>query len=203
MDEAIAALDPKVEVALVGIISALVSGVISWIVSRGQIKGKIDELMLAQRHQLSQEYLKNARDHTKTIYLPLSSRVSELRKSFGDYIHSNRQAAAMTDFRATVDDFLIEIRKLGQAGSIAYFTADLEKKILSFCSFLNASRDATDPVTEEVFDLHLKTGWLPSGVLEGGLGTRIRRQVVGSSKIRGMDPRLSFNLPMFRASYSV
>lgn len=162
MDAWIAKQDPTVLVALVGMISAIVSAVVGALVSYFQTSRKFELEMrksgVERSHALGEEYLSRAREHSEEVYIPLSSAIARLKSSYKRYQFTGRQPLDLAGFKQEIAAFIAELERLERRGATAFVTTELEERILSFANFLRASQGATAVEMHSFVDYNLGTG---------------------------------------------
>lgn len=175
-------LDPTVLVALIGIFSGLISaGVSRWQTMR-QFADEIEKFSIERRHAESDKYLGHAREHTDTVYVPLASALALLKAAFQKYVFEGRVETDKYLFLQQIEHFIAELQRLERQGATAFVTTELEELILSFTSFIRASKSATEPKMEIVYDFNLSFGGAAStmstsrviDVSPGGLAAKVR-----------------------------
>ena len=166
MFESLKDLDPKVLVALVGVFSAIVSAIVGALVSRWQAASKFREQLekyrLERRDAESDQYLQQAREHTETVYVPLSSALALLKASFQRYVFEGRTDTDRQLFLTQIDNFIAELQRLERQGATAFITTELEELILAFTTFIRASKHADEPRMEVVYDFSISVGGMSS-----------------------------------------
>lgn len=110
---------------------------------------KIRALQLEYAHKLQENYLANARAYTKTIYVPLSIALEQLRLAYDAFLRKldndrNPDPKTENDIRMAIDDYLNTVHKMIQKGADAFLTTTLDERLRSFNGFLTASRIASD-----------------------------------------------------------
>lgn len=160
----IKAIDPTVLVALVGVLSVVLSAGIGAVVSRwhtaSKFREELEKLRLERANALNDAYLANARKQIGTVYLPLAVQLAALKAVFQGYVHRGRRQADLVAFNRQIDRFVTELAALERRGAGAYVTTDLEDLLIRFVAFLRASRGATVPVVDITYDVSLNVAGL-------------------------------------------
>lgn len=155
-------LDPKVLVALIGVLSVIVSAGTGALVSRWHTASKFrDELQKLKLERLNEQndlYLKNAREQIGTVYVPLSASLAALKASFQNYIYQGRKEQKIVAFVDQIDDFIEQLQALELRGATAYVTTDLEDSLIRFVEFLRASKSANEPIVDIAYNFSVGLG---------------------------------------------
>ena len=156
---AIESLDPTVLVALIGVLSVILSAGIGAIVSRWHTASKFnDELKKLRLERFNEQrdfYLKNAREQIGTVYVPLSAELAALKGAFQNYLYHGKDEEWLSVFVSHVDQFVVELQALELRGATAFVTTDLEDLLIKFVAFLRASKNSTEPVVEVTYNFSL------------------------------------------------
>lgn len=146
MAEWITSLDTTVQVALVGILSAVVSALVGgWVSSQTTSKKfelEMEKYRTERRHSLGEEYLSRARERADDVYIPLSSTLARLKSVFKRYRYSGQTDVDLARFDQEIDTFISELERLERLGASAFMTTELEERLLSFVNFLRASKSS-------------------------------------------------------------
>lgn len=152
-------LDPTVLVALVGLISVVISAGIGAIVSRwhtsSRFREELQKLSVERLNNQSDLYLKNAREQAGTVYIPLSSSLAMLKASFQNYVYQGHREEHLMEFRDQIDVFIDELHNLERRGATAYITTELEDVLIKFAVFLRASKTATVTAVDITYNFNL------------------------------------------------
>ncbi|AGI67498.1 hypothetical protein OAN307_c18420 [Octadecabacter antarcticus 307] len=156
MLEVIKNIDPTVLVALVGVLSIVVSAGIGAFVSRWHTQSKFQDelhkLRLERRNEQSDSYLENARKQIGTVYVPLSAELAALKAVFQNYLYQDKTAEMLTEFEVQVEQFIARLQELELRGATAYVTTELEDVLIKFVVFLRASKSASETVVDVTYD---------------------------------------------------
>ncbi len=162
MQEWLAKQDPTVLVALVGLLSAIVSALVGALVANHQTTRQFElELRksgVERTHALGEEYLSRAREHSEDVYIPLSSAIARLKSSYKRYQFNGRRPLDLAGFEQEVAAFIAELERLERRGATAFVTTELEERTLSFANFLRASQSSTDIEMHSFVDYNLGGG---------------------------------------------
>ena len=146
--------------AIIAASAAILGGFIAATASLLNTRHKLKEMELAASQKLRENYLQNAREYTKGIYVPLSLSVSRLYDAFGTYQISIAAPSARPAFASSVEVFLAEVRRLRDSGAEAFLTNELEDRLRHFCEFLLASLTASAVVRRAVIGYRVGYGGL-------------------------------------------
>jgi hypothetical protein len=130
--------------ALIATGGLIVGGTIAAVASVLNTQHKLKELEVAASQKLRDNYLQNAREYTKAIYIPLTLAISELYDAYASFRTDPVAKGTIDTFRTSLDDFRIEVKRLRDSGAEAFLTNELEDRLRSFAEFLEASRNATE-----------------------------------------------------------
>ncbi|WP_306545878.1 hypothetical protein [Desulfobulbus sp.] len=136
-------MESTVITALIAATAAIIGGAIAGIASYINTRHKIRELDVAASQKLRENYLQNAREYTKAIYVPLTLALSKLCDAYSVSHRTPSASEAIEPLRQAIDQFRSEIQQLRDRGAEAFLTNELEDKLRSFQEFLGASRDST------------------------------------------------------------
>lgn len=188
-------LDATVLVALVGIFSALISAGVSRWQTKLKFADEIEKFHLERRHSENDKYLQQAREHTNSVYVPLASALALLKASFQKYVFEGRLETDKLVFYQQIDNFIAELQRLERQGATAFITTELEELILSFTTFIRASKSATEPKMELLYDFNLSFG---------GIGSSLSTSKVVDASAQSIAARvgsLSVNVPGVGAKF--
>lgn len=160
-------VDPTIIVAAIGIITVIVSGVVARWQAGGAFRREVERYQLERNNQLSEEYLKRAREHADTVYIPLSSEIARLKGSFNSYLFNGKNDEDLVQFNKDINSFTSETQRLYEKGASAFITTELEETILSFVTFLRASKNAVQAEQEVVFNYNVGFWGLPFASVAG------------------------------------
>lgn len=159
MLEVIEAIDPTVLVALIGVLSVILSAGIGAIVSRwhtaSKFREELEKLRLERLNEQSDSYLQNAREQIGTVYVPLSAELAALKAAFQNYLYQEKTEGCLTAFLLQVDQFIEELQALELRGATAFVTTDLEDLLIKFVVFLRASKSSTEPVVDVTYNFSI------------------------------------------------
>lgn len=162
MSEIISNLDPTVLVALIGVLSVVLSAGIGGSVSRwhtaSKFRDELQKLRLERLNEQSDLYLKNAREQIGTIYVPLSSELAVLKASFQNYVYQGKADEQLESFTNQIDKFIEELQALELRGATAYITTELEDLMIKFIVFLRSSKNASETIVDITYDFNLGIG---------------------------------------------
>jgi len=136
-------MESTVVTALIAASAAVGGAAIAGVVSNVNTRHKIRELEVAASQKLRDNYLQNAREYTKAVYVPLTLAISKLSDTYSAFQKNASSSGAIDTFRQAIDDFRNEVQQLRDRGAEAFLTNELEDKLRSFLEFLGASRDST------------------------------------------------------------
>ncbi len=200
MLQVIESLDPTILVALIGVLSVVISAGIGAIVSRwhtaSKFREELEKLKLERANKQSDSYLENARKQIGTVYVPLSVQLAALKAAFQNYLYQGKTEKGLAAFRARIDRFITELQALELRGAAAYVTTDLEDSLIRFVAFLRASKTSTAPVVDVTYDFRLGAagfGTRQSGSLRARSSAIARPGRAASISMAGigMDVRVS------------
>lgn len=129
--------------ALIAGSAAITGGAIAGIASYTNTRHKIRELELIASQKLRENHLQNAREYTKTIYVPLTLAISKLFDAYSIFNNNRSHPHTIDNFKIAIDQFRNEVQLLRDRGAEAFLTNELEDKLRSFREFLGSSRDCT------------------------------------------------------------
>ena len=153
-------MEATVITAIIAGSAAVIGGAIAGIASYLNTKHKIRELEVAASQRLRENYLQNARDYTKTIYLPLTLAMSKLSDAYAVFQRNPSNAEAKSVFGEAIIQFRGEVQHLRDRGAEAFLTNELEDKLRSFYEFLGASLDSTDVILDAEIRFYVGFGGL-------------------------------------------
>ena len=200
MLDVIEGTDSTVLVALIGVVSVVVSAGIGAIVSRwhtaAKFRDELQKLRLERMNEQNDSYLENAREQIGTVYVPLSAELAALKAKFQEYIYNEKSEKHLATFRTQVDKFIDELQALELRGAMAYVTTDLEELLIKFVAFIRASKDATESVVDVTYEFSfgavgLSTQGSGAFKLPTGRATRTRRSASISVAGIGAKVRIS------------
>jgi hypothetical protein len=199
----LAAVAPDVQTAIIAGAVAIVTATLTALGTTYAARVRIREVSLTYEHRLRENYLASARAYTNSIYVPLSlasARLSAAFEAFRNGLDSDNRTAAdpvVDTFLTEMTAFLETIADLHGRGAEAFFTTSLESELLSFASFLRASRSATETRTSVVVEYRAGLG-LPG--LRASMARETRGVVAGAARLI---PHLSLGILGIEASYRV
>lgn len=167
--------------------AAVIGGAIAAISSTWNTRHKIKELEVSASQKLRENYLQNAREYTKGIYVPLTLVTSELCDAFTVFQRNPSESGATEAFKQAIDGFRNEVQQLRIRGAEAFLTNELEDRLRSFGEFLGASRDSAS--LSRKAEIGFRVGF-------GGLSWAEMSDVTltGRSAVWWRSPRMSLNL---------
>lgn len=179
----LAQIDNTIWVAIIAVAGVIVGAIGTFIASIFLARQKIKEIELTYQQKLRENYLTNARQYTGKVYVPLSIALFELLVSCRKFRNSIaiKPAGSIsqneTEFRAACQRYDEVYSDLFQRGAGAYLTTELEGRMESLGTFLEASLNAKEtdkPVKKMVLRYRLSMPGLASvrteGVIESGKG---------------------------------
>lgn len=194
MSEFIKGIDATIWVALVGILSAIVSAIVSRLQTVSTFKAEIAKLNLERRHEQDDQYLESAKKQTGKVYVPLSAALSKLKYAFQSYVYQGHCTEQHTNFNAEIDRFITTLEDLGERGAAAYFTTELEDVLVKFAVFLRTSKNATETVVDVAFNFSVgfgnfrtSGGWTKENINKQKLPATMITQM----SLLGIDARVS------------
>jgi hypothetical protein len=146
--------------ATIAAAAAIVGGCIAAAASYINTRHKLKEMELAASQKLRENYLQNAREYTRGIYVPLILAVSHLYDAYNAYQGNASVADRRQVFVAAIQVFLSEVRRLRDSGAEAFLTNELEDRLRHFSEFLTASVTATEVRRKAVIGYHANLGGL-------------------------------------------
>ena len=224
MLDVIEGIDPTILVALIGVLSVILSVGIGAIVSRWHTASKFREelkkLRLERLNEQSDSYLKNARDQIGTVYVPLSAELAALKAAFQNYLYQEKTEDFLAAFNSQLDKFVRELQALELRGSTAFVTTDLEDLLIKFVVFLRASKSSTEPVVGVTYNFSLgflgfttqKSGsikarstravraGISASILAAGIGANVRVSDIIHAPIDSEDFQARFERDAYRLS---
>jgi hypothetical protein len=124
---------------------------------------KLREIELTHRQQLRTNYLANARQHSKTLYVPLAISLADLTNTFQQF-HGELPSVvggapvSQSAFEGECRSFMDDVGRLFQRGASAFLTVELEERLISFCNFVRSSLSATAPTLKRVIRMSYRMG---------------------------------------------
>ncbi|KZY39441.1 hypothetical protein A3731_10205 [Roseovarius sp. HI0049] len=110
MLEVIENIDPTVLVALIGVLSVIISAGIGAFVSRwhtaSKFRDELHKLRLERLNEQNDSYLENARKQIGTVYVPLSAELAALKAHYQNYLYQGKSSEGLSEFEAQVDKFI-------------------------------------------------------------------------------------------------
>lgn len=189
MLEIIERIDPTVLVALIGILSVVVSAGTGALVSRwhtmSKFRDELHKLRLERFNEQSDSYLENARKQIGTVYVPLSAELAALKALFQNYLYKGKSDEGLSEFQGQIEKFITKLQELELRGATAYVTTDLEELLIKFVVFLRASQSATETVVDVTYDFSV--GLFGFGFQRGGS----RKTSVSSATSKGFSASIS------------
>ena len=137
-------MEPSVINAAIAAFAALFGGGIAAVASHVNTRHKLKELELAASQKLRENYLQNAREYTKAIYVPLALAVSRLYDAYNVYQRNITLQNRDDLFESAIEKWLSEVRRLRDSGAEAFLTNELEDRLRHFSEFLDASLIASE-----------------------------------------------------------
>ena len=136
-------MESTVVTAIIAAGAAIAGGAIAGVASYVNTRHRIKELEMAASQKLRENYLQNAREHTKAIYVPLTLLISKLSDAYSAFQRNPSPFGAVDVFRQAIDEFREGVQQLRDRGAEAFLTNELEDRVRSFQEFLGASRNST------------------------------------------------------------
>ena len=193
-------IDPTVLVALIGVLSVILSAGIGAIVSRwhtvSKFRDELQKLRLERTNEQSDLYLRNAREQIGTVYVPMSAELAALKAAFQNYIYREKTDECLAEFSAQVDKFTEKLQALELRGATAYVTTDLEDLLIKFVAFLRTSKNSTEPVVDITYNFSFSIAGLKtqkSGTVKARSSGAARSRLSASISAAGIgaDVRIS------------
>jgi hypothetical protein len=156
-------MEPTPVTAAIAAAGVIVGATVAAAASYFSTKHKLREMEVAATQRLRENYLQNARDYTKSIYIPLVLAVSRLYDAYNSYQENPAAPDRGGIFRAAIDVFLSEVRRLRDGGAEAFLTNELEDRLRYFTEFLVASIAATSVRRKVVIGYRASVGGLTIG----------------------------------------
>lgn len=153
-------MEPTIITALIAASAAVVGGAIAAIASYMNTRHKIRELEVTASQKLRENYLQNAREYTKAIYVPLTLAMSKLSDAYSVFHRNTTGSGAPEALRQAIDQFRNDVQQLRDRGAEAFLTNELEDKLRSFQEFLGNSRDSTTLVRKAEIGFRVGLGGL-------------------------------------------
>lgn len=153
-------MEPSVINAIIAAIAAIAGGAIAGIASFVNTRHKLKELEVTASQKLRENYLQNAREYTKAIYVPLPLSISKLSDAYSAFQRNSSITGISDTFRQAIDEFRNEIQQLRDRGAEAFLTNELEDRLRSFHEFLGASRDSTTLIRKAEIEFRIGLGGL-------------------------------------------
>jgi len=189
--------DPKVITAITVAASGIVGAAIGAYSKAVSSKQKINELKENYNQKLQDTYLENARKYTESVYVPLSISLSNLGymfQSFRAQTNDNDKTDAKDKFDSVISEFLATMTELSSRGANAFLTAELDEKLLAFCSFLSESKSVDFPAIKMIVGFSLP-------FLGSGYKDEVEKRISGKYARRLWSPKLSLSVGGFGVSY--
>jgi len=136
-------MEPTVITALIAASAAIGGAAIAGIASHVNTRHKIRELEVAASQKLRENYLQNAREYTKAIYVPLTLAISRLTDAYSTFQRNSSSSEFIDAFKLAIDSFRTDVQQLRDQGAEAFLTNELEYRLRSFLEFLGVSRDSS------------------------------------------------------------
>lgn len=197
MLDVIKSIDPTILVALIGILSVVVSAGIGAIVSRwhtaAKFRDELQKLRLERMNEQNDSYLENAREQIGTVYVPLSAELAALKAEFQEYIYQEKTEEHLAAFHDQVDRFIGELQALELRGAMAYVTTDLEDLLIKFVAFIRASKTSTESVVDVTYNFSFGAVGLNtqrSGSLKMPNGRATRTRLSASISVAGIGAKV-------------
>ncbi len=187
-------MDNTVLTALIAGIAALGGAAIAGFSSNMSAKHKLRELEVTFSQKVRETYLQNAREYTKSIYVPLTLALSHLNDEYASFAANPDATGTVDRFKASIKSFLVEVHELRDRGAEAFLTNELEDKLRSFIEFLRESHDATAPVVKA--QLGYKIGF---GVFH--IDETKYLKLVGPAALRWRSSRMTVNFAGMGVTY--
>ncbi len=160
--------DSALTKVLIGIAAGVVGAVITAVASVVTARQRIKEVEITYQQKLHENYLANARQYTREVYVPLSITLEDLRVAYEDFRRSMKLCTADTAkegvgadqerFLKAIDEYETAVGNLLARGADAFLTTALDENFRSFNSFLYACRAAREPVYRKNLQYSLRTG---------------------------------------------
>jgi hypothetical protein len=170
MLELVETIHPTILVALIGVLSVILSAGIGALVSRWHTASKFQEeiqkLRLERLNVQKDSYLENAREQIGAVYVPLSAELAALKAVFQNYLYQGKTAEHLSEFDTQVEQFIAKLQELESRGATAYVTTDLEDLLIKFVVFLRASKSASGTVVDVTYNFSV--GLFGFGFQQGG-----------------------------------
>lgn len=140
--------------ALIGLIGIIGGALIGGFVAAYNASQKLKELQITHSHQLHENYLKNAREYTESVYAPLSIAITSLSLAYMKFRKTNstesEENPERNNFRSEINVFINTVDNLLARGASAFLTTELENTLLSFRSFVEESLSANEPTSKVI-----------------------------------------------------
>ncbi|ATG36684.1 hypothetical protein PhaeoP23_02574 [Phaeobacter piscinae] len=160
MLEVIESIDPTVLVALIGVLSVVVSAGTGALVSRwhtaSKFRDELHKLRLERLNEQNDSYLGNAREQIGTVYVPLSAELAALKALYQSYLYQGKPDAGRSDFEAQIEKFVTRLQELELRGATAYVTTELEELLIKFVAFLRASQSASEIFVDVTYNFSVR-----------------------------------------------
>lgn len=160
MLDVIEAIDPTILVALIGVLSVVVSAGTGALVSRwhtaSKFRDEVHKLRLQRLNEQNDSYLENARQQIGAVYVPLSAELAALKAAYQNYLYQEKSAERLKHFETQIEQFVDKLQELELRGATAYVTTDLEELLIKFVVFLRASQVAGGTVVDVTYDFSVR-----------------------------------------------
>lgn len=160
MLDVIRSIDPTVLVALIGVLSVVVSAGTGALVSRwhtaSKFRDELHKLRLERFNEQNDSYLENAREQIGTVYVPLSVELAALKALYQNYLYQGKSDEKLREFKSQIDQFIAKLQELELRGATAYVTTDLEELLIRFVVFLRASQSASETIVDVTYDFSVR-----------------------------------------------
>ena len=153
-------MEPSIVNATIAAIAAVCGGGIAAVASLVNTRHKLKELEVAASQKLRENYLQNAREYTKGIYVPLALAVSRLYDAYNVYQGDVSAVDRKQLFVSAVENCLSELKRLRDSGAEAFLTNELEDRLRHFSEFLDASLTTSEIRRRAVVGYHVGFGGL-------------------------------------------
>lgn len=188
------AVEPALITTGIAAVAAVAGAAIAALASYLNTRHKIRELEHAASQRMRENYLQNAREYSKAIYIPLALMISSLSDAYESFQRSPVASGPLDSFREAIDKFEREVKLLRDHGAEAFLTNELEDRLRSFTEFLRASRDATTIARRAEIGFRIGFGGMAWGETNAV-------SLVGNAATWWRSPKMSLSLPGIGFTY--
>lgn len=125
---------------VIAIISAIVGGFITVIVTYLNNRAKRLELEYNYRKKSEEKYLSNAQKHLDDLYIPLYSRLNIFQNNW----EKSKSSKDYQDFKNEINELKKFKEQLEARGLTAFLTPEIENSLDHLLNFLSKSQDASE-----------------------------------------------------------